>query len=132
MPDGFAPTPNFFQTPSYNDLYNYDYYHPQQSRSGAIASGLINSIERRKAVERQQEADARGNALKWLQTIPMTEQNAPIVTKVALDILSAKPGKKHWADQVFGTGQGTNQFVDDLWKKLKDIMPPPGVNEAEP
>jgi hypothetical protein len=103
---------------------------PYTSFGQGLIGGVIDSIQRRQQRDMELETGARQNALKWLQSIPMSKQNAPIITKMALEVLSSKPGKKHWTDQIFGTGAASNKFVDDLWAKLQGILPPPG--EPEP
>jgi len=98
---------------------------PRYSSFGqGVLGGLIGNIQRRRQEESEMENESRQNALKWLQTIPATEHNMPIVTRMALDILGSKPSKKHWSDSLFGTGVASTKYVDDLWTRLKGILPP--------
>lgn len=106
---------------------------PDQNYSSfgqGLVGGMIGSIQKRHQRERELEDESRNNALKWLQSIPMSEQNAPIVTKLALDVLSSRPGKKHWTDQIFGTGVESNRYIDDLWAKLRSILPDASMQEG--
>lgn len=120
MPDGYQ-----FSTPD----------EPKPSRYSSFARGLIggflDDIQGRKQRESQLESEARGNALKWVLSQPMSEQNAPIISKMALDILASKPGKKSTWDQIFGRGEASGRYIDDLWTKLRNILPQDEAASAE-
>lgn len=121
MPDGYQfgdyeEKPQEPQSPHYTSF------------ARGVLGGFLGDVQQRQYKQANDEREARSNALRWIQSIPMSPHNAPILTKMSLDILASKPGKKHWTDQIFGTGKASTQYIDDLWGKLKGILPP---GEAE-
>ena len=85
-----------------------------------FTAGIQDWMNRTNSEQRGRVEDTRQKLLGMVQSVPDTEENAPLKMKLMLDILSAKD--KHWSDKVLAPS-AADAVIAQMYQMVKDKLP---------
>lgn len=86
-----------------------------------LAAGIQDSIAQRNNQQRGRIEDTRSKLSQMIDSIPDTEENAPLKLKLKLDIMNAGGGK-HWSDKVLAPND-TDKVIQTMFQMFGDKLP---------
>ena len=85
-----------------------------------FTAGIQDWMNRTNSEQRGRVEDTRQKLLGMVQSVPDTEENAPLKMKLMLDILGAKD--KHWSDKVLAPS-AADAVIAQMYQMVKDKLP---------
>lgn len=107
-------------TQAYQQLGLEPQWGAQAGGWNGFTAGLHDAINRQNAQQRGRVLDTRDKLMQMIDSIPDTEDNAPLKIKLKLDLQSA--GDKHWSDKVLAP-HAADGMISQMYKLLGDKLP---------